>query len=350
MTNLPPSESPKPENPTGRHSFRDPKEELAAAQELIAYYKDRAESLGDQVRDLENRNKELTQTLGVVGVELTRANIYTKRSAEQHDEKTGLLNSKGFELAIEEAKAAQERDGIVRACIFADAVQFKGINNHPELGHEKGDGILVRMGDRMVKAVRVNSPEDAPVKDEDKRSISPRHAREQDIVARLGGDEFGLIVKLEGDSGKTPEQILQSIEQRLKESVAVIATEGHPDAHPQAKLLKDLGFGIYVGYTRLDPAATPKELKERANHEMVNRKNAIKEAAAKEAERALEQERAQVPEQEPPTKGLDALKAMNRTPVPQPGDNQTPGDGKDSRAIHLDPEQQYRGPGKYLGR
>ena len=133
MTNLPPQESPQPEKPTGRHSFRDPKEELAAAQELIAYYKDRAESLGDQVRDLENRNKELTQTLGVVGVELTRANIYTKRSAEQHDEKTGLLNSKGYELAIEEAKAAQERDGIVRACIFADAVQFKSINNHPEL-------------------------------------------------------------------------------------------------------------------------------------------------------------------------------------------------------------------------
>jgi diguanylate cyclase (GGDEF)-like protein/PAS domain S-box-containing protein len=90
------------------------------------------------------------------------------------DSLTNLPNRRLLMDRLTRALVASERNETSGAVFFIDLDHFKTLND--TLGHEKGDGLLKQVGDRLLKCVR-----------------------ETDTVARLGGDEFVLI--LEGLAG-----------------------------------------------------------------------------------------------------------------------------------------------------
>jgi diguanylate cyclase (GGDEF)-like protein len=95
--------------------------------------------------------------------------LVRERRSASTDPLTGLLNRRGFGDSLE---AALERAGTEREplslCVL-DCDDFKAINDRG--GHERGDRVLVELGELIGEALR---PEDR--------------------AARLGGDEFALML------------------------------------------------------------------------------------------------------------------------------------------------------------
>ena len=81
-----------------------------------------------------------------------------------HDSLTGLLNRKGFFIAIESVRA-----GLNWGMLVIDTDHFKRIND--TYGHLKGDSVLERLG-----------------------AIFQHHTPSKCIAARLGGEEFAVFV------------------------------------------------------------------------------------------------------------------------------------------------------------
>ncbi len=104
-----------------------------------------------------------------------RTELELKRQAELnqhqalHDQLTGLPNRTLFSERIGQAILRARRQGTKLAVALVDLDRFKDIND--SLGHGVGDQLLVKVGERMGKALRAS-----------------------DTVARLGGDEFGLVL------------------------------------------------------------------------------------------------------------------------------------------------------------
>ncbi|MBR9900810.1 MAG: diguanylate cyclase [Rhodospirillales bacterium] len=86
-----------------------------------------------------------------------------------HDALTGLPNRLLFEDRLEVACGHAENDGYSVALLYIDLDGFKPINDR--YGHEIGDQVLRKVGERIKATVR-----------------------QGDTVARLGGDEFAIIV------------------------------------------------------------------------------------------------------------------------------------------------------------
>ena len=86
-----------------------------------------------------------------------------------HDTLTGLPNRSLFQRRAAAALEAGRRDGRSVAVVVADLDRFKDVND--TLGHQNGDALLSRLGERLTGYARVG-----------------------DTVARLGGDEFGLVL------------------------------------------------------------------------------------------------------------------------------------------------------------
>jgi diguanylate cyclase (GGDEF)-like protein len=86
-----------------------------------------------------------------------------------HDPLTGLLNRRGFEVALNAHLAHVRRYGGGGALLVLDLDGFKLIND--TLGHAVGDQLIITCA----------------------RALSSR-LRESDVVARLGGDEFAILV------------------------------------------------------------------------------------------------------------------------------------------------------------
>ena len=82
-----------------------------------------------------------------------------------HDPLTGLANRVRFFTLLEQAS----RGGSPLAVAYLDLDGFKGANDRH--GHAAGDEVLVELGRRFAREVRVG-----------------------DVVARLGGDEFGVML------------------------------------------------------------------------------------------------------------------------------------------------------------
>ncbi len=103
-----------------------------------------------------------------------------------HDRLTGLANRALFQDRLGHALELHRRDLRPMAVVFLDLDDFKLIND--TLGHGAGDGLLSRVAQRLIGAVR--------------------HG---DTVARLGGDEFAVLVEDGGDPVSIAAKIVDAL-------------------------------------------------------------------------------------------------------------------------------------------
>jgi diguanylate cyclase (GGDEF)-like protein len=120
------------------------------------------------VRPVQDPGEELRC---VVVVDLTSRHEHELEllAVAHHDSLTGLLNRRGFELALAEHLAHVGRPGGDGALILFDVDHFKYIND--TRGHRVGDEALQRVA----------------------RAVASR-LRATDVLARLGGDEFAVLL------------------------------------------------------------------------------------------------------------------------------------------------------------
>jgi len=98
-----------------------------------------------------------------------------------YDSLTGLPNRLLFKDRLSQAMANAQRYGRKVAVMFLDLDHFKRIND--TLGHNFGDLLLQRVGDRLMTCVRSTDSIARMVPEETKPT-----------VARMGGDEFILLL------------------------------------------------------------------------------------------------------------------------------------------------------------
>ena len=110
-----------------------------------------------------------------------------------YDTLTALPNRRLFEDRLEQEIKKSVRTGLALAVLFIDLDGFKQVND--QLGHDKGDLLLVEAAGRIRNCVR-----------------------ETDTVARLGGDEFTIILPNYGGRGDV-ERIANSIVGALQEPI-----------------------------------------------------------------------------------------------------------------------------------
>lgn len=96
--------------------------------------------------------------------------IETLEEQTSHDGLTGLLNRRGFDMALNNAVADYQRYGRNGALLLIDMNDFKQVND--TLGHQAGDALLMHVAQLLMA-----------------------HTRSSDIVARIGGDEFCIILQ-----------------------------------------------------------------------------------------------------------------------------------------------------------
>jgi diguanylate cyclase (GGDEF)-like protein len=87
----------------------------------------------------------------------------------QTDHLTGLVNRRGWDLAIDQARDSLESYGDHMSVVIVDLDDFKQVND--SAGHSAGDETLREVGQILTALVRRN-----------------------DVVARTGGDEFGILL------------------------------------------------------------------------------------------------------------------------------------------------------------
>ncbi|SEM15859.1 diguanylate cyclase (GGDEF) domain-containing protein [Blastococcus sp. DSM 46786] len=103
-----------------------------------------------------------------------------------HDQLTGLPNRAMFLDRLQHAVDLHLRDHRPVAVLLFDLDDFKAVNDR--LGHAAGDDLLVRVGDRVLGALRAG-----------------------DTLARLSGDEFAVLLEDGGDPLVTGRRILASM-------------------------------------------------------------------------------------------------------------------------------------------
>ena len=120
---------------------------------------------------------DLSDDPDVRGVVVHATDITERKRAEQtlahqafHDGLTGLANRALFADRVEQALRHNARRGDTAAVVFIDLDGFKQIND--SLGHQAGDVLLQKVGERLSSTVRAG-----------------------DTLARLGGDEFAILVE-----------------------------------------------------------------------------------------------------------------------------------------------------------
>ena len=106
-----------------------------------------------------------------------------------HDEMTGLVNRREFELRLDE-ELGERADAEPAAALFIDLDRFKAVNDGS--GHAAGDVLL-----------------------KDIAAILLARARAHDTVARIGGDEFAVLLR--GCDPRAAERIAASICARVAE-------------------------------------------------------------------------------------------------------------------------------------
>ena len=92
------------------------------------------------------------------------------RYQAQHDDLTGLINRREFEVRLERCLKTVHENNAQHIFCYLDLDQFKLVND--TCGHSAGDELL-----KQVSVLLANK------------------MRERDTLARLGGDEFGLLLE-----------------------------------------------------------------------------------------------------------------------------------------------------------
>ena len=151
------------------------------------------------------------------------------------DALTGLPNRQLMLERLEQELKKGQRSSHPLALLFIDLDRFKEVNDN--LGHAKGDMLLVQAGRRIAS-----------------------HVRETDTVARLGGDEFTVLLPDFG-SPASVERIAQALIHDLAEpfnlgdddvayvSASIGITRYPDDACDPAGLLKHADQAMYVAKT-----------------------------------------------------------------------------------------------------
>ena len=138
----------------------------------------------DERKRLEAMNSELRES---------ERNLMSSLAWEaSHDPLTGLVNRRGFLVALEQALSAGS--GRPVGLLFVDLDGFKSVND--AFGHDAGDAVLVEVGRRIRACTRA-----------------------EEVVARLGGDEFTVL--LHADHDRSLAGICARIELALLEPVVV---------------------------------------------------------------------------------------------------------------------------------
>ncbi|MFY9913992.1 MAG: GGDEF domain-containing protein [Nocardioidaceae bacterium] len=127
--------------------------------------------------DLGIDEKELELLTGLLadvldGARLSDSAHAAERSAlvlAQTDHLTGLVNRRGWDLAIDQARESLESYGDHMSVVIVDLDDFKAVNDRE--GHQAGDEQL-RLTGRILSGL----------------------VRRDDVVARIGGDEFALLL------------------------------------------------------------------------------------------------------------------------------------------------------------
>ena len=94
----------------------------------------------------------------------------------QFDELTGLANRSLFLEQLARAIGRAQRKGAPLAALFIDLDRFKSVND--TLGHDIGDSVLIQVGERLQRNVRIG-----------------------DFTGRWGGDEFVVCLEDFGEAG-----------------------------------------------------------------------------------------------------------------------------------------------------
>lgn len=139
---------------------------LLEGLELYGLLRQTNSELKAKVRDLEKSQRTLTSEIG------RRRKVEEELKHQAlHDPLTGLPNRTLMLDRIQQAiHRARRRDGICYAVAFMDLDKFKLVND--TLGHDTGDKLLTRVGERIIESIR-----------------------QMDTVARFGGDEFVIFLE-----------------------------------------------------------------------------------------------------------------------------------------------------------
>ena len=149
-------------------------DKLAKATDAASTYYD---SAADRALIQAVAGSALILLVGAVVVAMTNRKSHRARARASarfehqasHDALTGLPNRVLLTDRLQQLLLLKTRTGAETALLLMDVDRFKDVND--TLGHNCGDELLIKVGDRLRAAVR-----------------------EVDTVARLGGDEFAIVM------------------------------------------------------------------------------------------------------------------------------------------------------------
>ena len=163
------------------------------------------------------------------------------RQMALYDPLTGLANRAFFHEQLQHAAALRKEGGEQTALLFIDLNHFKEVNDR--FGHDVGDAVLARLGQRIQHTVRAG-----------------------DGAARLGGDEFAIVlaaVSEPAEAARAAERLLQRIVEPIglgPAFVSVTASIGIALGDEPELLLKEADAAMYrakslreAGFAFFDP-------------------------------------------------------------------------------------------------
>lgn len=173
-----------------------------------------------KIRWIDFRAKILFDQQGYTqGFLATFADITDRLEAQEHlkhlaeyDPLTGLANKNLLHDRLRQAFYQSERDNTEITILFIDLDGFKDVND--TLGHDAGDSLLVRVGERLQNTLRKN-----------------------DTVARFGGDEFVVLL---GQSDATRNKV-EAVAEKIVETIA------HPYYLTEREVYVTVSVGVAKG-------------------------------------------------------------------------------------------------------
>ncbi|TWI87275.1 diguanylate cyclase (GGDEF)-like protein [Roseibium hamelinense] len=147
--------------------------------------------------------------------------VYKVRRMALHDDLTGLANRRLLEERMKQLAAMCDRSGEGFEIFFVDLNGFKPVNDN--YGHAVGDQLLVEVGQRLTRQVRLS-----------------------DTVSRVGGDEF-IVLTTGTMSRDERDAFVERLEERLSRTfvfagaaIEIDASIGHAAFPDDASTIEDL--------------------------------------------------------------------------------------------------------------